>query len=62
MAADNGYICVPIVIAESWGGDLGELRSDLYIYIQANPNQVAYVEPLLAEKLAEIVPLLESIQ
>ncbi len=62
MAADNGYICVPIVIAESWGGDLGELSSDLYIYIQANPNQVTHVEPLLAEKLAEIVPLLESIQ
>ena len=62
VAADKGYVCVPIVIAESWTGDLDELRSELYIYIQANPNQVAAVESLLAQKLEiELLPLLESL-
>lgn len=62
VATDSGYTCVPIVIAEYWGGDLNDLKSELYIYIQANPNQVAVVEPLLAKQLEELVPLLKSIQ
>ena len=62
VASQQDYICVPIVIAESWSGDLEELSSELYIYIQANPNQVAAVEVLLAQKLeTELLPLLESI-
>ena len=62
VASQQGYTCVPIVIAESWTGDLEELDSALYIYIQANPNQVSVVEQLLAQKLAEeLLPLLESI-
>ena len=62
VAADKGYVCVPIVIAESWTGDLDELQSELYIYLQANPNQVASIEPLLAQKLEEeLLPLLENI-
>ena len=62
VAAEKGYICVPIVIAESWAGDLSELQSEIYIYIQANPNQVAAIEPLLAQKLSdELLPLLENI-
>ena len=62
VAAEKGYTCVPIVIAESWAGDLEELQSELYIYIQANPNQVATIEPILAQKLAEeLLPLLENI-
>jgi hypothetical protein len=62
VATDSGYSCVPIVIAESWVGDLNDLKSELYIYIQANPNQVAIVEPLLVQQLEELVPVLESIQ
>jgi hypothetical protein len=61
VATENGYRCVPIVIAESWAGDLGTLKSELYIFIQANPNQVTTVEPLLAEKLVELIPLLREI-
>ena len=62
VASQQGYICVPIVIAESWTGDLEELESELYIYIRANPNQVAIVEKLLAQKLTEeLLPLLENI-
>jgi hypothetical protein len=62
VATNSGYTCVPIVIAESWVGDLNDLKSELYIYIQANPNQVAVVEPLLAQQLEELVPVLESVQ
>jgi len=43
------------------GGDLGELKSELYIYIQANPNQAASVEPVLEQKLLELLPLLKRI-
>lgn len=62
VAADKGYKCVPIVIAESWIGDLDELKSELYIFIQANPNQLVVVEPLLAEQMEALVPLFEEIQ
>lgn len=61
VAIENGYRCVPIVIAESWGGDLSTLKSELYIYIQANPNQIAALKPLLTEKVQELLPLLQSI-
>jgi len=61
IATQNGYRCVPIVIAESWTGNLEDLKSELYVYIRANPNQVATIEPLLAAKLQELVPLLQSI-
>ena len=61
VATENGYKCVPIVVAESWGGDLDDLESELYIYIQANPNQITTIEPLLKQKLKELLPLLESI-
>ncbi|MCL4489936.1 MAG: hypothetical protein M1570_17670, partial [Chloroflexi bacterium] len=61
VASGNGYQCVPIVIAESWAGNLDDLKSALYVYIQANPNQVAVIEPLLAERLTDLLPLLRSI-
>ena len=62
IASQQGYICVPIVIAESWSGNLEELDSALYIYIQANPNQVATVERLLVQKFQEeLLPLLQSV-
>jgi hypothetical protein len=61
VATEIGFNCVPIVIAESWGGDLSELKSELYIYLQANPNQVTSVEPVLEQKLEELLPLLKSI-
>lgn len=61
VATENGYRCVPIVIAESWGGDLDSLESELYIYIQANPNQITVIEPLLKQELEGLLPLLESI-
>lgn len=62
VASEQGYICAPIVIAESWGGDLDNLDSETYIYIQMNPNQVTAIEPILAQKLRdEMLPLLRDI-
>jgi hypothetical protein len=61
IATEIGFNCVPIVIAESWGGNLDELKSELYIYIQANPNQIASVEPILEQKLVELLPVLKNI-
>ena len=61
VAAENGYTCVPIVIAESWTGDLDALESEIYIYIQANPNQIVEIEPVLAQELEALVPLLAEI-
>ncbi|MBX3058491.1 MAG: hypothetical protein KF770_18670 [Anaerolineae bacterium] len=59
VATENGYACVPVVIAESWSGDLAALNSELYIYIQANPNQISAIEPLLAQELVSLLPMLE---
>lgn len=62
VATEQEHICVPIVIAESWTGDLEGLEAELFIYIQANPNQVAAIEPILKQKLEEdLLPLLENI-
>jgi len=61
IATENEYECIPIVIAESWSGDLDDLKSELYIHIQANPNQTAVVEPMLRQNLEELLPLLEKI-
>lgn len=62
VATEQGYTCVPIVIAESWTGDLKGLEAELFIYIQANPNQITDIEPTLAQKLLEdLLPLLEGI-
>ena len=62
VASESDYICVPIIIAESWGGDLEALDSEIYIHIQANPNQITTIEPILVQKLQEIMlPLLQGI-
>lgn len=61
VATANGYLCVPIVIAESWTGDLESLKSELHIYIPANPNQITAVEPLLDQALQNLLPLLQKI-
>ncbi|HEV2350424.1 MAG TPA: hypothetical protein VG028_11320 [Terriglobia bacterium] len=61
VAEANGYTCLPIVIAESWGGDLESLKSETFIYIQANPNQIAIIEPQLIERLKKLVPLFKEL-
>lgn len=57
VAKENGYSCIPIVIAESWGGDLKSLHCEHLIYIQANPNQTDEIGPKLANELESLLPV-----
>ena len=40
VARANGYECLPIIIAESWSGDLSSLPCKFCIHIPLNPNLV----------------------
>jgi len=55
VAHDNGYQCIPIIIAESWLGNLDELKCINYLYIENNPNQIEIVTDKLKYFLNEIV-------
>jgi len=55
-AHEAGFDCLPIIIAESWGGDLTTLACKDHIYINMNPNQVLELEPVLAKELAMRLP------
>lgn len=57
VARDNGYECIPIIIAESWGGNLKSLGCDHHVYIQANPNQTDEVAKALRDALEGLVPV-----
>lgn len=61
VAEESGYKCIPVVIAESWAGDLAALSSENYIWIRANPNEVVRIEPELARKLRELIFVFRSI-
>ncbi len=54
VARKHGYTCIPIVIAESWGGDLGSLGVKNYIYLKLNPNQIELVKASLAKELDKL--------
>lgn len=60
VAFEAGYECVPIVIAESWAGDLDALQSQKSILIDKNPNQIKIVEPILRAMIEDIVPFLKE--
>ena len=55
VAKELGYMCIPIIIAEAWFGDLDALKADAYIHIKANPNQVEQVVTELQNKLEGLV-------
>lgn len=57
VARENGYECIPIIIAESWGGNLKSLGCDHHVYIQANPNQTDEVAKALRDALEGLVPV-----
>jgi hypothetical protein len=61
VARENEYGCIPIVIAESWTGDLDALSSEHYIWVRANPNEVTRIKPELADKLAGLVSVFRGI-
>lgn len=62
VAHENGFTCIPVVIAESWTGNLDDLKCEHYIYIQTNPNQIDAINPMLAEKLQELLPIFSALQ
>jgi hypothetical protein len=61
VAQTNGYECLPIIIAESWTGDLSSLPCKACIYIPMNPNLVDRITPLLESALENHVSFLASI-
>ena len=61
VAHDHGFECIPIVIAESWGGDLEALACKHHIHIQVNPNQVLEIAPLLAQLLRSLLPVFKEL-
>lgn len=61
VAQTNGYECLPIVIAESWTGDLSALPCKACIYISMNPNLVDKITPILESELEKYVAVLASI-
>ncbi|MGA2174323.1 MAG: hypothetical protein ABSH38_04990 [Verrucomicrobiota bacterium] len=56
VAHENGYECVPVIIAESWGGDLKSLRCEHWIYLRANPNQTEAIGPMLENEVEKLIP------
>ena len=61
VAHDAGFDCLPVIIAESWAGDLTTLACKDHVYIDKNPNQIIEVEPLLAVELEKRLPAFQSI-
>jgi len=55
VARENGYLCIPVVIAESWGGDLKSLKCEHLVYVQANPNQLEQIAPRLASEFEQLI-------
>ena len=66
VAHKNGSECIPVVIAESWSGDLNSLKCEnyiyIYIYIQANPNQILSITPLLEKRLRDLLPVFKALE
>jgi hypothetical protein len=61
-AQNNGMMCIPIIIAESWKGDIQTLGCQNFIYIDKNPNQINVVEPLLVQEITRLLPVFQQIQ
>ena len=61
-ARNDGYKCIPIIIAEAWKIDFDSLKSPDFIHIDKNPNQIIEVEQLLNYKLKEILHIFQSIE
>jgi len=62
VAANNGFTCIPIIIAESWAGNLDSLPCEHFVYIPLNPNQVEKIHPLLADELLKLASVFRDIE
>jgi len=54
IARENGFECIPIIIAESWGGDLSGLNCENFVYLKANPNQIPQIRHQLETELRNL--------
>lgn len=61
VAMKNGYDCVPIVIAESWGGDLQSLDVRNFIHLKLNPNETERIESLLPMELEKLTDVFRKL-
>lgn len=61
VAQANSYECIPIIIAESWGGDLAALPCNAHIHIPLNPNLIDKIEPFLEQELEKQIRIFRSI-
>ncbi|MEA5516528.1 hypothetical protein [Nodularia sp. UHCC 0506] len=61
VANESGYNCIPVIIAESWTGDLKTLNCKNFIYINKNPNQVNEVESLLFQEFENLTGVFRDI-
>ncbi len=61
VASEAGYNCIPIIIAESWTGDLSTLNCKEFVYINQNPNQLNEVESILTQKLEQLLEVFRSL-
>ena len=62
VAHEYGYNCIPVVIAESWSGNLNKLPCEHHIYIPINPNQVEQLNPILQQKLEAMIGIFARLQ
>ena len=61
VAEGAGFHCLPVVIAESWSGKLEDLACEHFVYIQANPNQITKIEPILLKELENLVDVFKAV-
>ena len=61
VAQDHGFMCIPVIFAESWQGNLASLPCQNYIYLPINPNQIALNMNNLEREIKSILPTFRSI-
>lgn len=61
VASEAGNVCFPLIIAESWNGDLNSLPCDKFIYIKMNPNQLTEIRLALMEELDANIGIFETL-
>lgn len=61
VAEDHGFICIPVIFAESWQGNLQSLPCQNYIYLPINPNQIATNMNTLEAEIKKIISVFTSI-
>jgi hypothetical protein len=60
VARENGYKCIPIVIAESWTANLTNLGCDHWIHIACNPNEKDRLVEQLRIELEKLVSVFQE--